>query len=75
LPDSLIRRANQILNKYENNEKEKDIIIQASLPLDDLMVENKSKVEEEIKNLNILQMTPIDALNTLYKLKEEVEKK
>lgn len=75
LPESLIKRANQILNIYENNEKEKDIIIQASLPLDDLMVENKSKIEEEIKNLNILQMTPMDALNTLYKLKEELKNK
>ena len=32
-------------------------------------------IKYEIKNLNILEMTPIDALNTLYKLKEEVDKK
>jgi len=74
LPDKLIKRASQILTIYENKEKEKDIIIQAALPLDDLVTETKSKVEEEIKNLNVLQMTPIEAMNTLYKLKEEVEK-
>ena len=30
------------------------------------------KVEEEIKNLDILNLTPLDALNLLYKLKEEL---
>jgi len=74
LPEKLIKRANQILEVYENNEKEKDVIIQASLPLDDLIEEKKSVVEEKLKELNILQMTPIEAMNTLYKLKEEVEK-
>lgn len=74
LPDKLITRANQILNIYENNEKERDVIIQASLPLDDLIIESKSKIEEMISDLNILEMTPIDAMNTLYKLKEELDK-
>jgi len=74
LPDKLIKRASQILSVYESNEQKRDIVIQGALPLDELVVENKSKIEEEIKNLNILQMTPMDALNTLYKLKEEIDK-
>ena len=74
LPEKLIRRANQILDIYENNEKEKDIIIQGALPLDDLVEVKKSVVEEKLRELDLLQMTPIDAMNALYMLKEEAEK-
>ena len=31
--------------------------------------------EEELKNINPLEITPLDALNILYKLKEEVKNK
>ena len=72
LPDSLIKRASEILRVYENKEQKRDIVIQESLPLLELMEEEKSKVEEEIKNLDILNLTPLDALNLLYKLKEEL---
>ena len=69
LPDKLIKRADQILKAYEGLEKHKDIKVQEMLPLDDL---TSSKVEEELKNLDLANMTPIDALNTLYKLKDNV---
>ena len=69
LPDKLIKRADQILKTYEGFEKKKDIKVQETLPLDDL---TSSKVEEEIKNLDLANMTPIEALNTLYKLKDSV---
>ena len=72
LPDSLIKRASEILRVYENKEQKRDIVIQESLPLLELMEEEKLKVEEEIKNLDILNLTPLDALNLLYKLKEEL---
>ena len=32
--------------------------------------ENKSEVEEELKKINPLEMTPIDAINKLYELKK-----
>ena len=38
------------------------------------MTQNKeSKVEEELKKLDPLTITPLEALNILYKLKEEVK--
>ena len=75
LPDELIKRAGAILSVYEKNEKKRDIKIQESLPLDELLVENKeSKVEEELKKIDPLTITPLEALNILYKLKEEVKK-
>ena len=72
LPDTLIKRASQILNVYENKEKKRDIKIQEALPLDELIVKEESKVEKALKEIDILRLTPIDALNTLYKLKEEI---
>ena len=76
LPDSLIKRADQILSVYENKEKKRDIKIQESLPLDELVaVPQKSKVEEELEKLNIVEMTPLEALNVLYRLKNEVKGK
>ena len=72
LPKSLINRANEILKIYESKEQKRDIKIQESLPLDEL-IEKDSKIEEEIKNLDILKLTPIDALNILYKMQEELK--
>ena len=72
LPDSLIKRATQILSVYELKERKRDIKIQESLPLDDFIVTKESEVEKELKEINILELTPIDALNTLYKLKEKI---
>ena len=76
LPESLIKRADDILKIYEAKEKKRDIKIQETLPLDEVIVKEKeSKVEEELKNINPLEITPLEALNILYKLKEEVKNK
>ena len=54
---------------YEGNEKKRDIKVQEALPLDDL-IKQKSKIEEELEKINPLEITPIQALNILYNLKE-----
>ncbi len=69
LPDGLIKRADEILKVYENNEKKRDVKIQESLPIDDL-IPSKSKVEEELEKINPLEITPMEAINILYKLKK-----
>ncbi len=71
LPSSLIQRANQILNVYEKQEQKRDTKIQEALPLDELIAPVSSKIEEELKNLNVLEMTPLEALNQLYEWKEQ----
>ena len=71
LPDEVIDRASGILNIYENKEKKTDTIIQTTLPLN--FDEKKSEVEEEVKNIDILNITPIEAINILSKLKEKVK--
>lgn len=73
LPNSVTKRASEILAVYENKERIRDHNIQQSLPIEDLIEEKKSVVEEELKQLNPLELTPMDALNILYQLKQKVE--
>ena len=68
LPDSLIKRADTILKIYENKEQKRDIKVQEALPLDE-MINTKSKVEERLDEINPLEITPLEALNILYELK------
>ena len=67
-PNELIKRADQILAQYETKNRKKEII-QESLVLEE---EKDSVIEEEIKALDLLNITPIEALNILYKLKEKL---
>ena len=71
LPEEVIDRASSILKIYENKEKKTDTIIQTTLPLN--FEEKKSEVEEDIKNIDILNITPIEAINFLSKLKEKIK--
>ena len=71
MPDALIKRANDILEIYENKEKHRDNKIQESLPIE-FVEDKKSKIEEELKNIDILKITPIEALNKLYEWKEKI---
>ena len=71
LPDSLIKRASDILKVYESKEQKRDKVIQESLVFEE--EKEESKIEKELKELDILNLTPLDALNILYKLKGEIE--
>ena len=73
LPDKLITRANQILKIYENKEQKRDIKIQESLPIEEL-IPKESEIEKILNSINPLEITPIDALNLLYNLKEKIKK-
>ena len=71
LPDSLIKRADQILKIYENKEKKRDVIVQESLIFEE--PKKESEIENELKNIDVLNLTPLEAMNVLYKLKEKIE--
>lgn len=73
LPDSLIKRASSILSVYENKEKHRDKIIQEVLPLDEIVEPEESVIEKRIKEINPMEMTPIEALNFLYELKQDIK--
>lgn len=73
LPISIIDRADTILKVYENKEVKRDKIVQERLPLEEL-IDVESDIEKEIKELDIMEMTPLDALNKLYELKDKIKK-
>lgn len=73
LPDSLIKRASDILSVYESKEKKRDIKIQESLPLDLVMPKSESVIEKKLKEIDPINMTPMDALNFLYEIKKDLK--
>ena len=73
LPDKLIKRASDILSVYESKEKKRDIKIQESLPLDLLMDKEESKLEKKLKDIDPMNITPMEALNLICELKKEIK--
>ena len=73
LPEDLLDRADKILKTYESNEKNENHEVYVQQTLDFEEKHENSKIEEEIKNLDILKMTPMDAINYLYELKNKVK--
>lgn len=77
LPESLIKRADEILNIYEKKSIKKETFTQTSLfELTESEAEpKKNKIEEKIKAMNPLEMTPMEALNYLYEINKEANRK
>ena len=77
LPDSLIDRAKDILNLYEKKAVKKEVFTQTSLfELTESEAEPKvDPIVEKIKEINPLEVTPMEALNILYNLKKEINNK
>jgi len=71
LPNEVIKRADSILSVYENKEKKRDIIVQTTLPLN--FEEPKDEIKEKLKSINILELTPLEALNLLNELKVSIK--
>ena len=73
LPKDLIDRSRVILKDFEKQNVKESKYMQTSL-FDEVKEEpEENKIEKEIKNINPLEMTPIDAINFLYKLKQEIK--
>ena len=62
---------NFIPKKETNDSKER--VIELTLPLEE--EEKTSQIEEKIKNLDILNMSPMEAMNTLFEYKKELNNK
>ena len=77
LPQSLIERANDVLNVYEKKNIKKETFTQTSLfELTESEATTKiNPIEEKIKDINPLEMTPMEALSFLYELNKEVKGK
>ena len=71
LPKEVISKASEILETYENNSKNikpKQEVIQTSF---DFSVEEDINIKK-IKDLDINNLTPIEALNFLYEIKKNI---
>ena len=77
LPKSLIKRSEEILKVYEKQDKKEQHFTQTSL-FDDINNDKAATTDpivEKIKKANPLEMTPMDAINFLYTLKQEMKEK
>ena len=73
LPNSLIDRADEILNVYENKSTKKEVYTQTSLfELTEEEIPKESVLEQKLKEINPVEMTPMEAINFLYELKKEM---
>lgn len=66
LPKEVLKKANELLKEYES-EYVKTEIKQFSLDLEE---KEEDELREFIKKINILEITPLEALNILNKIKE-----
>ncbi len=75
LPNSLIERATDILDVYEKKNVKKEVFTQTSLfeYNEEELNKKPSEIEEKIKEINPLEMTPMEALNYLYDLKKDIK--
>ena len=75
MPDKLLARASEILNEYETNAKKKNPEEKVQLSMDFSQPEEKSdKLKMQIEHLDVMNMTPLEALNYLFELKEKIKK-
>lgn len=69
LPEDVIKRANELLEEFETKEEKPKVIKQFELTLDS----NIDELREFIKTINILEITPIQAINLLDEIKKKSE--
>lgn len=95
LPDELIQRANELLEKFEGNQvgtSEQPVVKETAAaaatddteqlsffaaanqaPKEDKLSGKEHKCIQQLKKINILEMTPLDAMNALYELQKQIK--
>src|SRR5690625_1202910 len=85
LPESLIERASVILHDLENNQRNEthekrtehaqlSFFEKSTKPKKKPLSKKEQAVLHELKKVNVLEMTPLDAMNTLYTLYKKITK-
>lgn len=84
LPEALIERASTILQQLESSDKPKPttdkiesgqlsfFVEESKKTLKEKVPASSDKVIRDLKDLNLLEMTPLEAMNVLYKLQKNV---
>jgi DNA mismatch repair protein MutS len=73
LPQEVIKRAKEILVKFESMEMEGKLPFKKQEPQIPLFGSSVDPVREVLKSINIVAITPMEAINKLYELKKMVE--
>ncbi len=75
MPDELLNRASEILSSYEakNSKDSREKEVQLAMDFSPKNDEDEN-LKEKIKKLDILNMSPLDALNFLYEVKNNLKK-
>ena len=77
MPEELLKRADEILKEYESGSKKNkrdETKVQLSFDFNEEVKEEKNELKEKIDNIDPLKMTPLEALNYLYELKQSIKK-
>jgi len=74
MPGAVVSRAWDLLEELENGQKSvgKPAGYQLQMPMGEQQVENE--VMEELKELDVANMTPLEAINALFKLQEQMKR-
>ena len=74
LPREVIERASEILSIYEKkNSNKKSNVMQTSFDFEEEKVNDNNEIIEELKLIDPLNLTPMEALNRLYELSVKVK--
>ena len=75
MPEELLNKAEEILNEYEFNSKKKNPEEKIQLAMDfEPNVKKDDIIKETIEKIDVLNTTPMEALNVLFDLKQKIKK-
>ena len=75
MPDELLDRAEEILSEYESNSKKKNPEEKVQLAMNfEPTIKKDDIIKETIDKIDVLNTTPMEALNILFDLKQKIKK-
>ena len=75
MPEELLNKAEEILNEYESNSKKKNPEEKIQLAMDfEPNTKKDDIIKETIEKIDVLNTTPMEALNVLFDLKQKIKK-
>lgn len=74
LPKKVLERANEILAEYDNGNENVPVVKTMESRQQSMDSLFTSSLSEQILKLDVMSMTPIEAMNALYKLQDEARK-
>ncbi len=73
MPEELLSRAEEVLQEYEKNKIKVDDKVQLTMDFNNQAKPKESELVKKIENIDIYNLTPIDALNILYEIKKDIK--